>query len=203
MERPPQQHDFDGIALDGDEYTIKQSYFRNKYDVYDTAGNLVLKSKQKLFKMKEEFPFFDSDGNTVFRVKAKNILDIAGDYVLVDERTDEPVIVLTKDLTIFHHHWTIKRPDGTEVAEVESQSAILEALRSFSWLASLLPHKYGITTPDGKSVGEILAPRRVQGPSRGFEGSVEKRTRRGGNRYRRAGRELSRKIESNPSDLLR
>ncbi|MCO8246813.1 MULTISPECIES: LURP-one-related family protein [unclassified Haladaptatus] len=155
MEPPTQRHDIGGVTLDDDEYTVKQSYFRNKYKVYDEGGNLVLKSKQKLFKMKEEFPFFDADGNTVFRVKAKNVLDVAGDYVLVDERTDEPVIVLSKDFTIFHHHWTIKTPDGAEVAEVESRSAIIEALRSFSTLFSFLPHRYTISGPDGNSIGEI------------------------------------------------
>lgn len=155
MEPPTQRHDIGGVTLDDDEYTVKQSHFRNKYKVYDSDGDLVLESKQKLFKMKEEFPFFDADGNTVFRVKAKNVLDVAGDYVLVDERTDEPVIVLSKNFTFFHHHWTIQRPDGTEVAEVESRSAILEALRSFSTLFSFLPHTYSVIGPDGNSIGEI------------------------------------------------
>ncbi|MGA9401699.1 LURP-one-related/scramblase family protein [Haladaptatus sp.] len=156
MEPPTQRHDIGGVTLDDDEYTVKQSHFRNKYKVYDSAGDLVLESKQKLFKMKEEFPFFDADGNTVFRVKAKNVLDVAGDYVLVDERTDEPVIVLSKNFSFFHHHWTIKRPDGTDVAEVESRSAILEALRSFSTLLSFIPHKYEIATSGGEPVGEIV-----------------------------------------------
>ncbi|WP_266075099.1 LURP-one-related/scramblase family protein [Haladaptatus caseinilyticus] len=155
MEDRTQERDIGGIVLDEDEYTVEQSYFRNKYKVYDTAGNLVLKSKQKMFKMKEEFPFFDSNGNTVFRVKAKNILDVAGDYVLTEDGSDEPVLVLTKNFTFFHHRWSIKRPDGTEVAEVASRSAFVEALRSISNIFSLLPHKYSITTPDGESVGEI------------------------------------------------
>ena len=155
MENPSQKHDIGGIILDSNEYTVKQNYVRNKYRVFDSARNLVLRAKQKRFKMKEEFPFVDPNGNTVFSVKAKKILDIAGDYALVDERTGEPVVVLTKDLTLFHHHWTIKRPDGTEVAEIESRSAILEALRSFSWIFAILPHKYEITTPDGEPIGKI------------------------------------------------
>ncbi|GAA0248255.1 LURP-one-related/scramblase family protein [Haladaptatus pallidirubidus] len=155
MEDPIREQSIGGIVLDDDEYTVEQSYFRNKYNVYDPAGDLVLKSKQKMFKMKEEFPFFDSDGNVVFHVKAKNILDVAGDYVLTEEGSDEPVLILNKNFTFFHHRWTIKSPDGTEIAEVASRSAILEALRSLIDFLSFLPHKYSITTPDGDPIGEI------------------------------------------------
>ncbi|WP_435151474.1 LURP-one-related/scramblase family protein [Haladaptatus sp. DFWS20] len=155
MEDPIRQRSIGGIVLDDDEYTVEQSYFRNKYKVYDTAGNLVLKSKQKMFKMKEEFPFFDVDGNVVFRVKAKNILDVSGDYVLTEEGSDEPILVLTKNFTFYHHRWTIKSPDGTKLAEVASRSAFIEALRSISNIFSLLPHKYSITTPEGDTIGEI------------------------------------------------
>lgn len=144
-----------GLELDDDEYTVKQSLLRNKYRVYDSEGSLVLQTRQKLLKMKEEFPFSDADGDTVFRVKAKNLLDVAGDYALVDERTDETVLVLTKNFTFFHHKWTLKRPDGEVLATVESRSAVLEALRSLVDVLSFLPHKYDIRSSDGRQVGEI------------------------------------------------
>mgnify|MGYP006286903519 CR=1 FL=1 len=144
-----------GLELDDDEYTVKQSLFRNKYRVYDSEGDLVLQTKQKLLKMREEFPFSNADGDTVFRVTAKNLLDVAGDYALVDERTDETVLVLTKNFTFFHHKWTLKRPDGEVLATVESRSAMLEALRSLVDVLSFLPHKYDIRSDDGRQVGEI------------------------------------------------
>ncbi|WP_458185196.1 hypothetical protein [Haladaptatus sp. NG-WS-4] len=105
--------------------------------------------------MKEEFPFFDADGNVAFRVKAKNLLDVAGDYVLTEAGSDEPVLVLSKNFTFFHHRWTLKRPDGTVLAEIASRSAVLEALRSVVDVLSFVPHKYSITTPEGDAVGEI------------------------------------------------
>ncbi|WP_458207023.1 hypothetical protein [Haladaptatus sp. NG-SE-30] len=156
MEDPTQKSGgIGGVVLSGDRYTVKQSLIRSKYKVYDEAGDLVLKSKKKRFKMKEEFPFFDADGNVVFRVKAKNFLDVAGDYVIVEEGSDDPILVLSKNFTFFHHDWTLKRPDGTLVAEIASRSALLEALRSVVDVLSFLPHKYSITTPDGESVGQI------------------------------------------------
>lgn len=145
-----------GIDLYADEYTVKQSLVRNKYEVYDPDGSLVLKGKQKLLKMKEEFPFQDADGSVVFRVKAEGVFDIAGDYTLTDEATEEPIAVLDKNFTLFKHVWKIRSPDDERLlATIESGSAIVEALRNVSTLFNLLPHTYTIEGPDGEDFGSI------------------------------------------------
>ena len=59
-------YDIANIDLSDDYYTIEQSLFRNKYKVTDSEGEVVLKGKQKMLKMKEEFPFVDEDGEEVF-----------------------------------------------------------------------------------------------------------------------------------------
>jgi len=145
-----------GIDLYADEYTVKQSLVRNKYEVYDPDGSLVLKGKQKLFKMKEEFPFQDADGNVVFRVKAEGVFDIAGDYTLVDEATEDPVVVLDKNFTLFKHVWKVRSPEDERLlATIESGSAVVEALRNVSSLFNLIPHSYTIEGPDGQDLGSI------------------------------------------------
>lgn len=145
-----------GIDLDGEEYTVEQSLVRNKYKVYGPDGDLVLKSKQKLFKMKEEFPFQDADGNVVFRVKAEGILDVAGDYTITDEATEEPIAVLGKNFTLFKHVWKVRSPDDERLlATISSGSTIVEVLRSISSLFNLIPHTYTIEGPDGEDLGSI------------------------------------------------
>ena len=57
----------EGIELTDDHYTVVQSLIRNKYRAEDSAGNVVLRGKQKMLKMKEEFPFVDSDGEEIGR----------------------------------------------------------------------------------------------------------------------------------------
>lgn len=154
---PPAMSDDAIAALDltDDEYEVVQSAFRNKYRAYDAAGNLVLQGKQKMLKLKEEFPFVDADGNPAFTVKASGILDVAGNYTLVDDRTDEPVVVLDRNFTLLADKWTLRDPDtGATLAEIASKSKVIELLRSFGPFA-LIPHSYDITGADGEQIGTI------------------------------------------------
>ena len=143
-----------GIDLDDSQYTVEQSLIRNKYAAYDDAGNVVLRGKQKLFKMKEEFPFVDGEGNDVFTVKAGGIIDVAGNYALID---DEEVVVLDNDFSVFRDNWTVREPDsGAEIATITSRGAFITLARSFvPVVGPLIPHKYEITDADGTHVGNI------------------------------------------------
>lgn len=141
-----------GIDLTEDEYTIKQRFFFNRYHVYDSSNQMVLKGKQKLFKLKENFPLMTPDGDTVARVTAEKIVDAGGDYTLKDEETDEPIAVLDRQYTLFRHKWKIRDPE-TEAkwAQVESANKTIELIR---WLGNfipympnffgIIPHKYEI-----------------------------------------------------------
>lgn len=144
------------LDLTDDEYTVVQSLIRNKYKAYDGDGNLVLRGKQKMFKLKEEFPFVDADGDPVFTVKASGVFDFAGDYALVDDRTDETVVVLEHQFTLLVDKWRIRDPDtGNQIAEIASKSKVVSALRHLHAVFSLIPHEYEITDGDGGHVGTI------------------------------------------------
>ena len=142
------------VDLTGERYTVEQAYVRNKYQVFEN-GELVLRAKQKLFRMREEFPFVDADGEPVFTVTAGGVLDIAGDYSVVDEATGETVTVLDKNFTLLRHVWQVRDPDGVELARIESRSAALEFLRGLSVLTAIIPHRYDITGPGGTQYGSI------------------------------------------------
>ena len=60
----------DAVDLTDEEYVVEQNLVRNKYRAYDGDGNVVLRAKQKLFRMKEEFPFVDADGEPADAVTA-------------------------------------------------------------------------------------------------------------------------------------
>jgi len=150
--------EIEAIDLTDDTYTVEQSLIRNKYKAMDPSGNVVLRGKQKMFKMKEEFPFTDGDGNEVFTVKAGGILDVAGDYVLSDAATGEEVVMLDNDYSIFQDTWKV-RDARTEakLAEINSRGAVVTLLREFIplGLGGLIPHKYEITDLDGNHIGNI------------------------------------------------
>jgi uncharacterized protein YxjI len=147
---------FSAIELNGTTYTVEQSLVRNKYAAYDEDGNVVLRAKQKLFKLKEEFPFVDADGDEVFTVKAGGILDVAGNYAILDAETGERVAILDNDYSIFQDTWTVR--DGqTEaaLARITSRGAIVTLARNLLPFGELIPHKYEITDASGGHVGRI------------------------------------------------
>lgn len=146
---------YSGLDLTSDRYVIKQSYIRSKYRVEDDAGTTVLKGKKKRFRVKEEFPFTDPDGDVVFRIKARNLLDVAGAYTLIDEASGEAFAVIEKELTLFEHVYRVRSPDGTLLATIESESAFVMAAKEYVGVFGLLPHSYSITGADGAVVGTI------------------------------------------------
>jgi uncharacterized protein YxjI len=145
------------IDLGGNRYTVEQSLIRNKYKAYDANGNLVLRGKQKMFKMKEEFPFVDANGNEVFTVKAGSIMDVAGNYAIIDAQTGEQVAVLDNDYSIFQDTWTVR--DGeteAKLAEINSRGAMVTLARNLiPYVGMLIPHKYEISDQQGTHVGNI------------------------------------------------
>jgi uncharacterized protein YxjI len=145
------------IALDGNRYTVEQSLIRNKYAAYDDDGDLVLRGKQKLFKMKEKFPFVDADDEEVFTVEAASIIDVAGDYAITDAETGEEVVVLDNDFSIFQDTWTVWDAQTEEkVAEINSRGGLVTMARALIPIVGpLIPHKYEITDRDGDHVGNI------------------------------------------------
>lgn len=143
------------VDLTDNEYEMVGGIIRRKWKVLSTDGDVILRAKQKLFKLKEEFPFVDDDGNPVFRVKAEGIIDTSGDYVITEEGSEDVIAVLHKDFTILKHIWHIHAPDGEEWAVIESRSAFVQAMRHLVKWLRFLPHKYTIETPDGESIGVI------------------------------------------------
>lgn len=149
-------YDISGIELTDDTYTVIQSVIRNKYKAVDATGNTVLRGKQELFKLKEKFPFVDAAGTEVFTVTASSIIDIAGDYVLTDAATDEPVVILDNDFSLLQDTWTIRDPETRDaLARIDSRGAAITLARNLLPFGELIPHKYEITDPQGGHVGRI------------------------------------------------
>jgi uncharacterized protein YxjI len=149
-------YDIAGIDLTDDTYTVEQGFIRNKYKAMDAAGNVVLRGKQKMFKLKEQFPFTDADGTEVFEVNAGGIIDVAGNYVLTDSQTGENVVVLDNDYSILQDTWTIRDAETeAKIAQIDSRGALTTVARNVLPFGELIPHKYEITDANGDHVGTI------------------------------------------------
>ncbi|PSQ32246.1 hypothetical protein BRD06_00390 [Halobacteriales archaeon QS_9_67_15] len=149
-------YDIAGIELGDDSYTVEQSLIRNKYKAMDAAGDVVLRGKQKMLKMKEEFPFVDGNDEEVFTVKAGGIIDVAGNYVLSDAQTGEDLVILDNDYSLFQDTWKIRDArDESKLAEINSRGALVTLARNVVPFGEWIPHKYEITDLDGNHVGSI------------------------------------------------
>jgi len=152
------RYDIEGLDLSGDHYTVEQNLVRNQYKALDERGNTVLEGKQKTFKLKEEFPFVDENGEEAFTVKAQQIRDYEGQYVLADARTGEDVVVLDHEYSLIEQitgaTWTIRDPEtDAELAEITARKFV--GLFRTGLLGNLIPHHYEITDANGEHVGSI------------------------------------------------
>jgi uncharacterized protein YxjI len=92
----------------------------------------------------------------VFTVKAGGIIDVAGNYMLTDDRTGEDVVVLDNDFSLLQDTWRIRDAQTEEVlARIDSRGAAVTLARNFLPFGGLIPHKYEITDANGNHVGKI------------------------------------------------
>ena len=149
-------YDISGIELTDDSYTVVQSLVRNKYRAVDADGDVVLRGKQKMLKLKEEFPFVDDDGTEVFSVKATGMLDVAGNYALTDALTGEDLVILDNDYSILQDTWTVRDADTeAALAKIDSRGAATTIARNVLPFGHWIPHRYEITDANGAHVGTI------------------------------------------------
>jgi uncharacterized protein YxjI len=150
------KYDIAGIELTDDSYTVEQGFIRNKYKAMDAAGNVVLRGKQKMFKLKEQFPFTDADGTEVFEVNAGGIVDVAGNYILTDSQTGKDLVILDNDYSILQDTWKIRDAETeAKIAQIDSRGALTTIARNVLPFGELIPHKYEITDANGDHVGNI------------------------------------------------
>lgn len=150
-----------GWSLDcsGDEYVVVQPPIGNDHRVEDPVGNVVLEGAQERLVMGEEATFVDGDGRPALTVKAGPVLDFAGDYTVVDERTGEALVLLDPHFSMLTQQWVLRDPESEAVvANIENWSKATSFLRHLPFVGlafRVLPHGHEITDADGLHVGTI------------------------------------------------
>ncbi len=135
----------------------------NRYLVTDTANNVLLYSKQKMFKLKEDFRFFfdEAEKEEALVIKAQNILDFSGKYDVIDPSTNTNLGLIKREgwSSLFVGKWVMYKADGTVLAEVKEDSPVLAILRRFvDFISLLIPVEFKITC-NGSEVGSIQKKR--------------------------------------------
>jgi len=130
--------------------------FGGAFHAYDENGMLLLYSKQKAFKLKEDFRVYADERQVdeLLTIKTPQILDIGATYNIEDATTGRPVGAIRRRAlkSIFKDEWIYLSNDGSEIGKL-SETSVLGAM--LSRFVNLIPQNYVITSAEGRQVAAI------------------------------------------------
>ncbi len=137
-------------AFQHNQYLLQRQVFAltGKFRVYDPAGNLVLFSEQKMFRLREDIRVYSDESKTqeLLTVKARQIIDFSAAYDVMDTATGEKVGVLRRKgwRSLLRDEWEVLDASDQVRGLLFEDSVGLALLRRFL-VGSLLPQNYDIT----------------------------------------------------------
>ena len=131
-------------------YLLKRQVFAltGRFRFYDSAGNQVLFSEQKMFRLREDIRVYSDEGkvNEVLTVKARQILDFSAAYDVVDSSVQQKVGALRRKglRSILRDEWEVLDSGDNVIGKLFEDSIGLALLRRL-FLGSLLPQNYDMS----------------------------------------------------------
>ena len=131
-------------------YLLKRQVFAlaGKFRVFDPAGNLVLFSEQKMFRLREDIRVYSDESKTqeLLTIKARQIIDFSAAYDVVDTTMNQKVGVLRRKgwASLLRDEWEVLDADDQPRGLLFEDTIGLAMLRRFL-LGSLLPQNYDLT----------------------------------------------------------
>jgi hypothetical protein len=133
-----------------DHYIIRQKVFKvfgNAFHIYDAAGNVVLYSKLKAFKLKEDIRLYTGQDMRVevLTIQARSVIDFGASYDVFDPIARQRVGSLRRRgfKSMIRDEWLVFDAAERQVATVREDSQMLALVRRFIEIATLfLPQKY-------------------------------------------------------------
>ena len=131
-------------------YLLKRQVFAltGKFRFYEPNGGLVLFSEQKMFRLREDIRVYTDEGKQqeVLMIKARQIIDFAAAYDVVDSASGEKVGVLRRKgwSSILRDEWEVLNAQDQPIGSLFEDSMGLALLRRLL-LGSLLPQNYDLT----------------------------------------------------------
>jgi hypothetical protein len=133
-----------------DRYLLKRQAIAmtGKFRYYDPAGNLIMFSQQKMFKLREDIRVFSDESKTqeVLQIKARQIVDFSAAYDVIDSAYNQKVGVLRRKgwRSMFRDEWEVLDANDQLIGKLFEDSPGLAMLRRLL-LGNLLPQNYDIT----------------------------------------------------------
>lgn len=135
--------------LSSPTYLVRRKVFTlagAAFHFFDGEGRLVLYSKLKAFKLKEDIRLFTGEDmrEELLAIHARKVLDISATYDVTDSRTGERVGAIQRKgmRSLLRDEWTLRDGADQEIGLVREDSMGLALLRRF--LTNLVPQRFDI-----------------------------------------------------------
>jgi uncharacterized protein YxjI len=121
-------------------------FFGGSFYIYDPSGALVLFSKMKAFKLKEDIRVFTDETlqTEALSIQARSVLDFSGSYDVYDSASGQRVGALRRKglkSSFYKDEWVILDNTEREVGLIQEESAFLALLRKYL-LGALIPQSF-------------------------------------------------------------
>ena len=132
--------------LNANTYLIRKKLLKilgEEFHIYtdDNQDVLIGYSKQKALKIKEDIRVFsdESESNKILTIKARNILDLSGNYDFNDPNTGESLGGIRRNFrkSLFQDSYSIFGPDNQTYGEIKEDSMMNALIRRFVPFAKL------------------------------------------------------------------
>ena len=126
------------------------------FHAYDESGNLLLYSKQKAFKLREDFRIYSDESQTeeLLTIKTPQIFDVSATYNVRDATRGEAIGAIKRKgiKAIFKDEWIFFSSEGQETAKLTEESIAGALLSRF---INLIPQTYVVVSSDGRKLAQI------------------------------------------------
>lgn len=152
------------MPKDSKEFMHNQYMFRKKllklfggaFHLYDASGNVVMYSKQKAFKLKEDIRIFDSEqmSRELISIQTPQILDFWARYNIKDSQNGEAVGEIKRKAlaSIIQDEWEINSTSGQKIGTLKEKNLGMAIL---SRIIPLIPQTYIIYDLAGNVQAEV------------------------------------------------
>lgn len=134
-------------VFQGNCYTIRRKVLTlvgASFHIFNERGELVLFSRQKGFKLKEDLRLYADEAQTteLISIKARNVIDFSATYDVIDSALGETVGSLQrKGLSgLVRDEWLVNDSAGNCIGRIREDNLGLALVRRF--LSNLVPQKF-------------------------------------------------------------
>lgn len=124
------------LVLDQDTYLIRRKFLKlagNEFRVFDAAGNQVLFSRQKAFKLREDIRVWTGEDmqTEVLSIRARTMMDFAAAYDVVDSTTGEKVGALKRRglKSMLRDEWILMDVADRDIGRFQEDSMVFALVR--------------------------------------------------------------------------